>query len=151
MREDESRYPLSEKVVGMILSLPNKIIDRILHGRTVYAGPGLEESASLGAGNRVFFYDADKSGILVAEARIGKALSKLPDEVSEYGGKLFLSKDEFEKYLASANHSRDKLLLVLELQEPTEYTKPIKCPFSVRTTAMYLTEDTFGEILAANR
>lgn len=151
MREDESRYPLSQKVVGMILSLPNKLIDRMLHGRTVYAARNSEESTQLRAGDRVFFYDTDGTGLLTAEAKIAKLAFKTRDQVLEYGRSLFISQGEFGEYLASARGGTEDVLLVLELEDVTEYSKPVKCPFEVTPPSMYLTDQLTGEILRANR
>ncbi len=142
---------MSEKVVGMILSLPNKIIDRMLHGRTVYAARSSEKSIQLGAGSRVYFYDTDRAGLLTAEAKIAKLAFKTPDQVLEYGRSLFISPGEFGEYLASAKSGTNNVLLVLELEDVTEYSKPVKCPFGVTAPSMYLTDAASGEILRANR
>lgn len=142
---------MGEKVVGMILSLPNKIIDRMLHGRTVYAARSSEKSIQLGAGSRVYFYDTDRTGLLTAEAKIAKLAFKTSDQVLEYGRSLFISQSEFGEYLASAKSGTNDVLLVLELEDVTEYSKPVKCPFEVSAPSMYLTDEAAGEILRANR
>lgn len=142
---------MSEKVVGMILSLPNKIIDGMLHGRTVYAARSSEEPAQLSAGDRVYFYDTDRTGLLTAEAKIAKLAFKTPDQVLEYGRSLFISQREFGEYLASAKGATNDVLLVLELEDVTEYSRPVKCPFEVTAPGMYLTDEVAGEILRANR
>ncbi len=135
----------------MILSLPKKLIDRMLHGRAVYAAGRSEESTQLSAGNRVFFYDTDRRGLLTAEAKIAKLAFKTLEQVLEYGQSLFISKGEFGEYLAGASGGTNDDLLVLELEEVTEYTKPVKCPFSVSPSGRYVTEDLLEEILKANR
>lgn len=135
----------------MILSLPNKIIDRMLHGRTVYAARSSEEPTQVRAGDRVYFYDTDRTGLLTAEAKIAKLAFKTPDQVLEYGRSLFISQGEFGEYLASAKGETNDVLLVLELEDVTEYSRPVKCPLEVTAPSMYLTEELAGEILRANR
>ena len=135
----------------MILSLPNKMIDRMLHGRTVYTARSSEKSTQLSAGDRVYFYDTDRTGLLTAEAKIAKLAFKTLDQVLEYGRSLFISQREFGEYLASAKGGTNDFLLVLELEEVTEYSRPVKCPFEVTVPGMYLTDEVAGEILRANR
>jgi len=143
--------PLSERIVGLIVSLPNQIIYRMLHGRNVYASPTSRDSPRLKAGDRVFLHGADGPGVLVAEGKILKTRFEKLDELVRHGGKLFLSKDELEKYLADRGHEGSDPLLVLELGQVTEYAKPVKCPFSVPPSGNYVTENTIQKIIQANR
>ncbi len=142
---------MSQKVVGVILSLPNKMIDRMLHGRTVYAAKSLEESTALRPGDRVFFYDTERTGLLTAEAKIAKLAFKTLDQVLEYGQRLFIGQGEFGEYLTNEQAETNHLLFVLELEAVTEYSKPVKCPFQVPAAGMYLTEDAARQILQANQ
>ncbi len=137
--------------MGVILSLPNKIIDRMLHGRTVYAARVSEQSTQLSDGDRVFFYDTDRTGLLTAEAKIAKLAFKTLDQVLEYGRSLFISEGEFGEYLANARGGTNDSMLVLELEDVTEYSKPVKCPFEVTAPSMYVTDQLAAEILRANR
>ncbi len=135
---------------GLIVSLPEPIIDRIFHHRDIYVHPNSEAATFLKLGNRLFFYDVISRAI-IGEAVVSRMASETWARVSEYGNELFLSSDELERYVRENGMSKDERMLVLELEEAIKYMNPMRCPLPIPSSGLRVTRAVFDEITSANR
>ena len=135
---------------GLIVSLPEPIIDRIFHHRDTYVHPNSDPSNYLKVSNRIFFYDT-LSRNLVGEAVIAKLVLEKWDNLAQLGQHLFLSADELEQYARERGLSKHEPVLVLELEEAIKYMNPMKCPISIPSSGLRVTSEVFNEITSANR
>ncbi len=138
-------------VIGVILHLSEESIHRLLHGKNVYAGFLPEDSGELDRMDRAFFYGGDSSRSLEGEAIISGIAYETPDRVLQRGDRLFLTKEEFEKYAAESERVKSGKMLVLELEDAVKYVNSVKCPFSVPVEGKYVTKEIFEGIVRANR
>ncbi len=136
---------------GFVLPLTAEAIHDILHGRNIYAKFSADQATDLKANHRVYFYGSDNPGKLQGEARVSSIRFQRLAEVMLYGERLFLPPEQFAKYVAGSSAENQDMMMVLELGEPTQYMKPVKCPFLVPPDGKYVTKELYKEILRANR
>ena len=135
---------------GLIVALPEPIIDRIFHHRDIYVHQDSGAASFAKAGSRVFFYDTI-SQKLIGEAIVGKSTLEGREQISQHGQHLFLSAEELEEYAREKGLKRDEPLLVLELEEAIKYMNPMDCPVPIPSPGLRVTREVFDAIASANR
>ena len=141
---------MAAQVSGLIVPLPEPVIDRIFHHHDIYAQmePGPE---SLKVGSRLFFFDTKDSKALIGEAVIARIAMEELERVKQYGDRLFLSPDEFDQ--SSHNHGMTPKarVLVMEVRDAVKYVTPVKCPVTIPSTGLEMTSELHQKIVTANR
>jgi hypothetical protein len=138
-------------VTGIIVPLDDEVIHRIFHHQPVIAIFVESVPADLEVGDRAFLYE--KGGaVLEGEGSIAGISHEAAGEVrKKHGDGLSLSGDELEGYIASSGKQGSDQMLVLTLQDPIKYMKPLRCSgLSVGRDGTYMTKAVFSSILAEN-
>ncbi len=138
------------EIMGVVFPLPEYLIERFLNGtKDVFikylAHP---RGTRLSLGHKLFFYASGGERHLLGEAVIAAVKVLKPDQILEvYGERLFLSKEEFEKY-SSSQPRKDykKDLLVLEIKLAKRYNYPIKFPKLLTMAGRYISREMYNSL-----
>jgi hypothetical protein len=118
---------------------------RLYEGKDVfckYAGKGRPNVA---AGSKLIFYLSGGAKQLVGEAIIREVLFMTPDEIlRRFGGRLFITAEELDRY--RGDRPKDRKLLVLVLSNIMPYEKPLKPPKVVTMAGCVLSEDEYRKL-----
>ena len=138
------------KIMGVVYPLPEYLIERFLNGQKdvfikYLAHP---RGTRLSPGHKLFFYVSGGEKLLLGEVVIAAVKFLKPDQIiATYGERLFLSKDEFEKYSSSQPRKDcEKDLLVLEIKRAKRYKSPIKFPKPLTMTGRYITREMYDSL-----
>jgi len=137
-------------VTGMIVPLEGETINRVLHHRPIIAMFVDEFPSDLEPGDRAFLYVTGGARILDAEGGISSVSREPVREVRKYGADLSLSVQELDEYVGRSRKSENDEMLVLKIDAPTKYTKPMKCTRPIPRDGTYMTAETFFSILGEN-
>lgn len=136
--------------MGAVFPLPHKPIERLLSKeRDVFAKFG--RFLHLSKGQILQFYDSDIHAI-VGEAKIQKVVHMDPMNVwAKYGQRLFLNKDEFDRYISqtplgprnlktSGSKPKKKVMTICVLSDPKKFRRPKKPTRIMNMIGHYLRE-----------
>lgn len=135
-----------KEIRGAVFPLPHDAIERLLTGeKDVFVKFG--RFLYLSSGQKLLFYDSSVHAI-VGEAEIFEVLCISPADVwSKYGQRLFLSRDEFDKYVSTTplgprntERAPDKIVTVCILRKPKRYSSPRKLGKRMNMIGHYLRE-----------
>ena len=138
-------------VTGIILPLEGETINRVLHHRPIIALFVDEFPSDLEPGDRAFLYVTGGQRVLDVEGGILTVARAPASEVRGYGNELSVSPQELDMYIGRAGKSVDDEMLVLKLEAPTKYIKPMKCSKQIPKDGTYMTVETFFSILGENQ
>jgi hypothetical protein len=152
---DELR--MREDPIGIVLPLLREHADRILdQNRDVLVKytsriPKKPRNFRLKEGMKVLFYLSGSNRTIAGEAEIGGIRFMVPHDVlTEYGARLFLSREELSQYTRlQPTRSTNKPPLVLEVRRARRFTKAVAYRKRVSTAGEYLTAKDYA--LLANR
>jgi hypothetical protein len=141
----------SENVVfGAVFPLPKKLISRILdEKRLVYAkfAPHRGHSTKLGRNSIVVFYESKGGRSVVGEAVVRKVEFRRPDQVlDKVGESFFLNSDELMTYVDKYPGRREKEMMVLHLERPKRYDRPIAWSHAMTMAGQYLTKEQYESV-----
>ncbi|MGD0638395.1 MAG: hypothetical protein ABSA72_10200 [Nitrososphaerales archaeon] len=137
-------------VTGMIVPLEGETINRVLHHRPIIAIFVDEFPSDLEPGDRAFLYVTGGARILDAEGGVASVSREPVRDVRKYGTELSISAQELDEYVGRLGKSEDDEMLVLKIDAPTKYIKPMKCTKSIPRDGTYMTAETFFSILREN-
>lgn len=136
-----------EQKEAVIYPLDKSYIERILGGKNVfckYIGRG---NVSIGKGSRLLLYASRSGSIIVGEAKVNNVEYLTADETaSKYADRLFLTRDELERYRTMRNRAPDKKMLVLELTGMKRYRTPLRSPKVVTMGGQTLTKEDYNSL-----
>jgi hypothetical protein len=137
-------------VTGMIVPLDAESVHLVFHHRPVV--PLFVESFpdDLEVGDRAFLY-VSGGAIIDGEGGVASITRETVGDVRRYGDHLCLSIPELDRYVANSRKTEDDEMLVLRLEEPTKYIKPMKCGIPIPRDGTYMTAEVFFTILRENR
>jgi len=90
-------------VLGIVVPIhDDETMHDIFHGKSVHASLAQGEGTDLEKGDRIFFYDSRRTNSLRGEAVIADiAFEEARDVLDNLGGKLYLERDGFVRYVSS--------------------------------------------------
>ncbi|MDA4112938.1 MAG: hypothetical protein OK474_02730 [Thaumarchaeota archaeon] len=137
-------------VTGIIVPLDAESVHLVFHHRPVV--PLFVESFpdDLEVGDRAFLYVSGGS-IIDGEGGVSSITREPVGEVRRYGDQLCLTREELDTYVAVSRKRESDEMLVLKLDEPTKYIKPMKCGVPITRGGVYMTAEIFFTILRENR
>ena len=138
-------------VTGMIVPLEGETINRVLHHRPVIAIFVDDFPSDLEPGDRAFFYVTGGARILDAEGGVASISREPVRDVRKYGNDLSLSTQELDEYAGRSGKTEDDEMLVMKIDAPTKYIKPMKCTRPIPRDGTYMTAETFFSILGENQ
>lgn len=121
---DREKYTVkfAEPHYAMIYPLLKEHIERIFAGKDVfckYTGRNFR----IGAGTKILFYASQGSQQVLGEAKVKSVEYLTPDETAKkYESRLFITKDELEKYRGL--RPKEAKILVLQLEGIRKYIQP---------------------------
>ncbi len=136
-------------VTGVIVPLGSEITNRIFHHHEVYAMAVPSPSTDLAVGDRIFFWDTAGKG-LEGEALIEKITFEPAGDLRRYGLDLYLFGEELAVYLTERGLKEDATMLVLKVNEPTKYSKPLRCSLKVGRDGVYVDTEVMAQIMREN-
>src|SRR5580704_7307872 len=133
-------------VTGMIVPLDAESAHLVFHHRPVI--PLFVESFpdDLEVGDRAFLYVSGGS-IIDGEGGVSRITREQVGDVRRYGDQLCLTREELDRYVAASRKTESDEMLVLKLDEPTKYIKPMKCGVPITRDGVYMTAEIFFTIL----
>ncbi len=137
-------------VTGIILPLEGETINRVLHHRPVIAMFVDDFPSDLEPGDRAFLYVVGGQRVLDAEGGIASVAREPARDVRRYGNELSVSLQELDEYLDRSGKSEEDEMLVMKIDAPTKYIKPMKCSKPIPRDGTYMTAETFFSILGEN-
>jgi hypothetical protein len=141
----------SDTVLGIIFSLSQKHIERFFEGRgTVFVKfYGRQRVPSrLRRGSKLFFYRSGGRKEIVGEAKIIDIKSGTFDDVwSKFSNRLFLTRDELEKYVGKR---KDSQMTVLVLDKIRAYSVPIVLQQPLTMAGQYMTRQMYERLMTTN-
>jgi len=118
-----------------------------VYKRQVHASVAEGSGTDLEKGDRKFFYDSRKTHSLKGEAVIADiSFDEAKNVLDNLGGKLFLDKSEFERYVSSLPGGDKSRLRVLSFKDSVLYANPVKCSLTIAENGTYMTADVFAKI-----
>jgi hypothetical protein len=135
-------------VLGVVVPIhDDEVMHDIFHGRSVHASLAQGSGTDLEKGDRIFFYDARETRSLRGEAVIADISFKEARHVLDgLWAKLYLEKDDFERYIASLPERDKSKLRVLHFKDPVLYANPVKCDLAIAENGTYMTAEFFAKI-----
>jgi hypothetical protein len=132
----------------MIFPIPLRFAGRVLHEKrnvfVKYVGRGT--CLQLVAKHKAIFYASRGSKEIVGEGIIERIEFLTPSEVlGKYGTRVFLSKEELEKYMMRWPNRASKEMLVLVLSKLKEYTPHVKYRKPITMAGQYLTCEEYNK------
>jgi hypothetical protein len=139
-------------VLGIIVPIyGDEAMHDIFHGKSVHASLAQAESTDLEKGDRILFYDSRTTHSLMGEAVVAEiAFEEAKNVLDDLGGKLYLEKGDFERYVSTLPKGSSSKLRVLHFSDPTMYANPVKCNLAIAESGTYMTADVFSRIAKDN-
>jgi hypothetical protein len=139
-------------VLGVVVPIDaDGVMHDIFHGKSVHASLAQGESTDLEDGDRIFFYDSRQTHSIMGEAVIsGIAFEEAKRVLDDIGTKLYLEKDDFERYISSLPEGGKSKLRVLHFRDPILYANPVKCNLAISENGTYMTAEVFTKIAKGN-
>jgi hypothetical protein len=133
-----------KEIRGAVFPLPHDAVERLLTGEKDVLVK-FPRFLCLSSGQKLLFYDSSVHAV-VGEAEISEALCESPANVwTKYGQRLFLSRDEFDKYVSTTplgprntQRAPDKMVSVCILRNPKRYSSPKKLEKKMNMIGRYL-------------
>jgi hypothetical protein len=137
-------------VTGFIVPMDAESAHMVFHHRPVI--PLFVESFpdDLEVGDRAFLY-VSGGRIIDGEGGVSSITREQVGDVRRYGDQLCLSREELDRYVADSKKTESDDMLVLKIEEPTKYIKPMKCGMPIPRDGVYMTAEVFFTILRENR
>ena len=138
-------------VLGIVVPISgDEAMHNIFHGRSVHASLAQEETTELEKGDRIYFYDPENRD-LVGEAVIADIAFELARDVFiGREGKLFLDKEDYERYVSSLPDGENSRMRVLHFKDPIMYANAVKCRIAIADGGTYMTAESFARIAKGN-
>jgi len=135
-------------VLGIIVPIYDEgVMHDIFHGKSVHASLAQGEGTDLEKGDRIFFYDSQKTRSLMGEAVIAEiGFAKAKSVLHDFEDKLYLGRGEFENYVSSLPEREESSLRVLHFRDPILYADPVKCNLAIAESGTYMTAEVFSRI-----
>ena len=135
-------------VLGIVVPIHDEeVMHDIFHGKSVHASLAEGAGTDLEKGDRIFFYDSLKTYALRGEAVITDvSFDEARNVLDNLGGKLYLDKGEFERYMSSLPEGDKSKLRVLNFKDSILYADPVKCNLTIAETGTYMTAEVFAKI-----
>jgi hypothetical protein len=139
-------------VLGVVVPIhADEVMHDIFHGKSVHASLAQGESTDLEDGDRIFFYDSRQTHSIMGEAVIsGIAFEEAKRVLDDIGAKLYMEKDDFERYISSLPEGGKSKLRVLHFRDPILYANPVKCSSAISENGTYMTAEVFTKIAKGN-
>jgi hypothetical protein len=130
-------------VIAIIFPILPEHIQRIFDGKDVfckYVGRG---NPNISIGNHILFYASGKHEIPGEATISGIEYLSSKEVVEKYMSRLFIDKNELERYRISRDRSPEKRLLVLTLTNAFRYHEPLTPIKNVSMSGLTLSREEF--------
>ena len=131
--------------LGVVFPITAAHFENLLSGKNVFCK--FVGRLSVGAGNKIVFYQSGGSRQLVGEAIIKSIALMTPREaVQAFGNKLFITAIELEKYASLFKRAPTARLSVFELVIVRSYRAPVKFSRPIGPSGVNLTAEIYETI-----
>ena len=142
---------MGEDILGAIFPVPyNKVLRIFDENKPIFIKPDILKK--LKKDFIIVFYASQEKKCLIGEAKIEKIEDLPTNEIwKKYKDKLFLSRDEFQRYISKSkvsNEARKIKFKTFTLKEINKYKRCIKIQFTISLIGRYLKSKTYKLILS---
>jgi hypothetical protein len=148
MTQSERQMSLKndEAVYAMIYPLLRGHINRIFQGKDVFCKYTGQRTFRINSGTKILFYASGSGRQILGEGLVDSREQLTPDELlGKYANRVFISRDELEKY--RGERSRDLKLLVLRLRDIRKFDYPKVLSVHMTMTGMQLSKGQYEGLM----